>query len=133
MQTGIVDGLEQNAGTVLGMKLYETAKFCYLSEHMFLPLAATASPRVVSRLSPDLLSAFLQAGEEAAVHQYSVTAAKVQTATDELVKLGVKYTPMTQADRSTARSEVRRKVWEPFTDKLPLTKSLVLEIDSDRA
>jgi tripartite ATP-independent transporter DctP family solute receptor len=132
LQTGIVDGFEQNAGTVLGMKLYETTKNCYLSEHMFLPISAAASPRVISTMPADLLPAFLQAAQEASVYQYAETPAKVQKATDELVKLGVKYSPMTPGDRKAVRQEVTRKVWDPFTDKYPLTKPLIAEIDNDR-
>jgi hypothetical protein len=54
-------------------------------------------------------------------------------ATDQLVKFGVKYAPMSPADRKAVREEVRRKVWAPFIEKYPLTKPLIAEIDSDRA
>jgi TRAP-type C4-dicarboxylate transport system substrate-binding protein len=100
---------------------------------MFLPLAAAASQRVMTTLPADLKPAFLPAAQEAAVYQYVQTAAKVQKATDELTRVGVKFTPMTPADRKAVRQEVMKKVWDPFTEKYPLTKSLVLEIDSDRA
>jgi tripartite ATP-independent transporter DctP family solute receptor len=132
MQTGIVDGFEQNAPTVLGFKLYETAKSCYETEHMFLPLSAAASPRVISTLPKDLLPAFLQAAQEACVYQYGITPARVKKATAELVKLGVSYTPMSAAERKAARDAVRQKVWQPYTDKYPLIKPLVAEIDADR-
>jgi tripartite ATP-independent transporter DctP family solute receptor len=133
LQTGIVDGFEQNAGTVLGMKLYEMTKYCYLSEHMFLPITAAASPRAISRMPADLLPAFLKAAEEASLYQYSVTPDKVKTATEQLMKLGVTYSPMAPADRKAVRQEVNRKVWQPFIDKYPLTKPLIAEIDADRA
>ncbi len=133
LQTGIVDGFEQNAPTVLGMKLFETSKACFLSEHMFLPLAAAASPRLLGALSPELGSAVVAAAQEAAVHQLAETPAKVAKATEALKSAGVAFTAMSADDRKAARQAVKAKVWGPFVEKYPATKALVEEIDRDRA
>jgi tripartite ATP-independent transporter DctP family solute receptor len=132
LQTGIVDGFEQNAPTVLGMKLFETSKACYLSEHMFLPLAVAASPRAMSTLPAEIKAALITAAAEAAVHQLAETPAKVAQATEALKKAGVVFTPMSADDRKAARAAVTEKVWGPFTEKYPRTRELVAEIDRDR-
>ncbi len=133
LQTGIVDALEQNAGTVLGMKFFEVTKNCYLSEHMFTPMSIAASARAMSKVPPSLMPAFRKAADEACAYQFAQTPDKVRQATDELVKRGVTFTAMSAGDRTTARQAVLHKVWQPFIEKYPLTKPLVSEIDSSRA
>ncbi len=133
LQTGIVDGFEHNAPTALAVKLYETTKNCYLSEHMLLPVAAAVSPRLMNILPAELKSAFLNAASEASDYQYAQTPAKVQKAISALQKAGVTFTPMSKSDREAARKVVKDKVWAPFIDKYPLAKPLIAAIDSDRA
>jgi TRAP-type C4-dicarboxylate transport system substrate-binding protein len=115
------------------MKFYEIAKYCFQSEHMFTSLSAAASQRAMSKIPADMLPAFLKAAQEASTYQFAQTAAKVKKAADELVKLGVTFTPMSSADRKLARQEVTRKVWLPFIESYPLTKPLIAEIDANRA
>jgi tripartite ATP-independent transporter DctP family solute receptor len=65
LQTGVVDGAENNPPSVRSMKFYEVTDTFVLNEHARIPDVLIASKRVMDRLSPEQQEAIMQAGREA--------------------------------------------------------------------
>lgn len=68
LQTGVVDGGENNHPSVISMKFYEVSKFYTIDEHMRIPDVNIISTKVFEKLSKSQQAAVLQAGEEATAY-----------------------------------------------------------------
>ncbi|RJQ55118.1 MAG: TRAP transporter substrate-binding protein [Desulfobacteraceae bacterium] len=65
LQTGVVDGAENNPPSLISMKFYEVSKYFILNEHMRIPDVNIVSTRVFDKLSKDQQNAVMQAALEA--------------------------------------------------------------------
>ena len=65
LQTGVVDGAENNPPSIRSMKFYEVTKVLVLNEHARIPDILIASKRVMDRLTPKQREAIFQAAREA--------------------------------------------------------------------
>jgi tripartite ATP-independent transporter DctP family solute receptor len=65
LQTGVVDGAENNHPSVLSMKFYEVSKYYTLDEHARIPDMLIMSKKVYDNLPADQQKAVEQAGREA--------------------------------------------------------------------
>jgi tripartite ATP-independent transporter DctP family solute receptor len=68
LQTGVVDGAENNHPSVISMKFYEVSKAYSLDEHMRIPDVNIVSTKVFEKLSKSQQAAILKAGEEATAY-----------------------------------------------------------------
>jgi tripartite ATP-independent transporter DctP family solute receptor len=62
LQTGVVDGAENNHPSVVAKKFYEVSKFYSLDEHMRIPDVLAMSMKLWTQLKPDQQAAVLEAG-----------------------------------------------------------------------
>ncbi len=53
-QTGVVDGFEHDAATVLASKFDEVVKYCWLTEHLFSPMVVVIGKRGLDRIPANL-------------------------------------------------------------------------------
>jgi TRAP-type C4-dicarboxylate transport system substrate-binding protein len=63
LQTGVVDGAENNHPSVVAKKFYEVSKFYTLDEHMRIPDLLLVSMRLWNQLSEDQKNALVEAGQ----------------------------------------------------------------------
>jgi tripartite ATP-independent transporter DctP family solute receptor len=75
LQTGVVDGAENNPPSIRSMKFYEVTKVLVLNEHARIPDILIASKRVMDRLTPKQREAIFQAGREAEAYMRGAWAA----------------------------------------------------------
>jgi len=68
LQTGVVDGAENNHPSVISMKFYEVSKYYSLDEHMRIPDVNIVSTKVFDKLTKSQQAAILKAGEEATAY-----------------------------------------------------------------
>ena len=68
LQTGVVDGAENNHPSMISMKFYEVSKYYSLDEHMRIPDVNIISTKVFEKLSKTQQAAILKAGEEATAY-----------------------------------------------------------------
>jgi TRAP-type transport system periplasmic protein len=132
VQTGVVDGFEHDAATVLATKLYEVSKHCWLTEHLFSPMIAVMGRRGQAKLSGEVRPALLQAAAEATAYQRAHAAEKGRAAVEELKRLGVVFEPMAAAQRDSVRREMQAKLWTAFAAQYPVTKPLFEAIAAAR-
>lgn len=132
VQTGVVDGFEHDASTVLATKLYEVTRHCFLTEHLFPPMVAVIGKRGLDKIPADIRAAFLQAAQEASLYQRAQAAEKGRAAFEELRKLGITFHPMAKPERDALRKQMEAQLWPAFANQYPPTKPLFQAIASAR-
>ena len=132
VQTGVVEGFEHDASTVLATKLYEVTRHCFLTEHLFPPMIAVIGKRGLDRIPADIRPAFLQAAQEASLYQRAQAGEKGRAAFEELKKLGITFHPMAKAERDGLRKQMEGQLWPAFADQYPPTKPLFKAIAAAR-
>jgi TRAP-type transport system periplasmic protein len=92
LQTGAVDGSDNGTSVIKAMKFNEFQKHLAILEHFagFAPLLA--SPRFMSRLSPEQQKTFLQCAKEAGQYQIAAVESEVETIRKYLGDNGMQVT-----------------------------------------
>ncbi len=124
LQTGVVDGFEHDAASVLQYKFAEQVKYCWLTEHLFSPMVCVIGKHGLEKVPADMRAAFLKAANDATVYERGVAAEKGKAATAELMRLGVTFTPMAKAEREQVRKEMEVRVWASFIKEYPVTQPM---------
>jgi tripartite ATP-independent transporter DctP family solute receptor len=132
VQTGVVDGFEHDASTVLATKLYEVTHHCFLTEHLFPPMVAVIGKRGLDKIPADIRPAFLQAAQEASRYQRAQAAEKGRAAFEELKKLGIVFHPMAKPERDGLRKVMETQLWPAFANQYPPTKPLFQAVAAAR-
>jgi tripartite ATP-independent transporter DctP family solute receptor len=123
-QTGVVDGFEHDAGTVLASKLNEVTKSCWQTEHLFSPMVVVIGRRSMDKIPASLRPAFLKAVADSTVQQRVIANDKAGAAIEELKKKGMTFFPMSTADRAAVRKEMQARLWADFAKQYPATAPL---------
>ena len=124
LQTGVIDGLEHDAPTILQFKFYEKASNLTLTEHIFDPVSPIVSAASLKRLSASQQEAVRQAAAIGAKNQRPKAAAAAAAAMEQLKHHGVR---MIEIDRATLTREVK-PLYTSFTDQRPDTKPVLQAI-----
>jgi len=132
-QTGVVDGFEHDAATVLASKLNEVVKYCWLTEHLFSPMVVVIGKRGMDKIPNDLRPAFMKAAADATAKQRAIATDKGNQAVEALTKLGMGFSPMAKAEREQVRKEMEAKLWSNFAKEHPDTAPLFTAISAARA
>jgi tripartite ATP-independent transporter DctP family solute receptor len=132
-QTGVVDGFEHDAATVLASKLNEVVNFCWLTEHLFSPMVVVIGKRGMDKIPADLRPAFMKAVNDATVEQRRIANQKSGAAIEELKRKGMTFYPMVAAERSAVRATMQANLWAGFARQYPVTAPLFTAIDAARA
>ena len=96
LQTGVVDGAENNHPSVLSMKFYEVSKFYTLDEHARIPDILIMSLKTYNSLPADQQQAIEQAGREAEAFMRGAWTVSEVTA---LAQLKSKFTEIIEVDK----------------------------------
>jgi tripartite ATP-independent transporter DctP family solute receptor len=113
LQTGVVDGAENNDPSILTMKFYEVSKYYTLDEHARIPDILLASKPVFDKLSPEQQQATKQAGKEAEAYMRGAWAMAEQDARTALKErfteiISVDKQPFIDAVHDLVQSEAGR-------------------------
>lgn len=128
LQMGVIDGVEQDAPTVLAGKFYEVAKFATLTQHIYNPIVVTINKASFDRIPAELKPAILKAAEDATKYQRLQAAEAEVRAFDELKKLGV---TVTTTDRDYFAKLVK-PVWGEFAKQYPAVQPILDAVESVR-
>ncbi len=96
LQTGVVDGAENNHPSLVSMKFYEVSKYYTIDEHARIPDILVASKKVMDQLSPEQQTAIKTAGKLAQAYMRGAWAVAEQTALAQLEDL---YTEIIEVDK----------------------------------
>ncbi|MEP6823809.1 MAG: TRAP transporter substrate-binding protein DctP, partial [Ramlibacter sp.] len=132
-QTGVVDGFEHDAGTVLASKLNEVTKSCWQTEHLFSPMVVVIGKRSQDKIPANLRAGFLKAVADSTAQQRLIASDKATAAIEDLKKKGMTFFPMAPAERASVRKEMEAKLWADFAKQYASTAPLFSAINSARA
>ena len=126
LQTGVIDGAENNAPSFESTRHYEVAKFYTLDEHMMVPEALVVSKTLWDSLTPEDQTAFRDAARASAETQRKLWAEREAASTKILEENGVTIMPV---EDKTLFIDAMAPVYERFvnTDEL---KALLAEIQA---
>ena len=91
MQTGVVDGAENNEPTVLAQNHYQVAKVYSLTGHLIIPEIFVFSKRTWETLTPEDQALVKKFAREAQLEQRQLWDEKTSKATDELKAKGLQF------------------------------------------
>jgi len=132
VQTGVVEGFEHDAASVLANKLDEVVRNSWQTNHLFSPCIAVIGKRGLAKIPADLQPAFMAAARDASIHQREAAKIKGAEAIAALTKGGMTFFPMSDAERENTRQLMREKLWVPFTQTNPVTAPVLAAIDAAR-
>jgi tripartite ATP-independent transporter DctP family solute receptor len=96
LQTGVVDGAENNHPSLVSMKFYEVSKYYTVDEHARIPDVLVASKKVMDQLTPEQQEEIKYAGKLAQAYMRGAWAVSEQTALAQLEEL---YTEIIEVDK----------------------------------
>jgi TRAP-type transport system periplasmic protein len=129
LQTGLVDGIEHDATTMLAAKFFEAAKFLCLTQHTFQAIPLLMSKRAFDRIPAKYREGFLAAAKEGVRHEREMAVAAEAEAMAELQQKGV---TVTKCDRSLFEARVR-PLWADYVAKYPKSKPILDGLLKSRA
>src|SRR5437660_10866679 len=109
MQTGVVDGAENNEPTVLAQNHYQVAKVYSLTGHLIIPEMFVFSKVSWDKLSKDDQALLKKLSREAQIEQRQLWDEKTVKATEELKAKGVQFVPADKQGFFKATQPVRDK------------------------
>jgi tripartite ATP-independent transporter DctP family solute receptor len=128
LQTGVVDGAENNHPSVVAKKFYEVSKYYTLDEHMRIPDLLVMSMRLYNQLNAEQKAAVVEAGERA--QAYMRGAWKISEQKD-LQELKAKFTQIIEVDKQPFMDSVAPLV-NAEAKRLEVEKTVAFIIESGK-
>lgn len=120
IQTGVVDGAENNAPSLWTMKHYEVCKYYALDEHSMVPEVVMLSKKVWDTLSPEDQKLVMQVAAESVDYEKKLWAELTNKSLENLKQHGVII--------SKVDKEPFRKAVQPVYAKYPEYKTIINQI-----
>lgn len=128
LQTGVVDGAENNHPSVVAKKFYEVSKYYTIDEHMRIPDVIAMSMKLYNQLNDDQKKAVLEAG--ARTQAYMRGAWKISEVKD-LEALKAKFTQIITPDKAPFVKAVSGMVGEEGK-RLGVEKTIAFILDTQK-
>jgi tripartite ATP-independent transporter DctP family solute receptor len=128
LQTGVVDGAENNHPSVVAKKFYEVSKYYTLDEHMRIPDTIIMSMKLWNQLNDDQKKAVLEAGQRA---QAYMRGAWHVSEVKDLAELKSKFTEIVTPDKAPFVKAVSGLVAEEGK-RLGVEKTIAFILDSQK-
>ncbi|QHI98461.1 twin-arginine translocation signal domain-containing protein [Xylophilus rhododendri] len=133
VQTGVVEGFEHDAGTVLSSKFNEVVKHCLLTEHLFSPVCTSIGKRAMAKIPPELRAAFQESADEASRYQREMALSKGTEALATLKAQRMNFVEVPAADRKLLRDRMQADLWPSVIKQYPATQPIMDIINKTRA
>ncbi|MEP7069953.1 MAG: TRAP transporter substrate-binding protein DctP, partial [Usitatibacter sp.] len=118
LQTGVVDGAENNEPTVLAQNHFQVAKVMSLTGHLIIPEIFVFSKRTWDTLSNEDQALVRRFAREAQIEQRQLWDEKTAKAADELKAKGMKFVPADKEAFFAATQPVRDKYGSKYAGLL---------------
>jgi tripartite ATP-independent transporter DctP family solute receptor len=119
LQTGVIDGAENNPPTLLEHNHYQSAKFYTLTEHLILPEPVVMSKATWNKLTPEQQTLVKTLAREAQMEERVLWDKKSAEAETKLKAAGVEFITLTPEQKKAffdATQPVRDKYGAPYKD-----------------
>jgi tripartite ATP-independent transporter DctP family solute receptor len=119
LQTGVIDGAENNPPTMLEHNHYQNAKFYTLTQHLILPEPVVISKATWTKLTPDQQALVKKVAVEAQAEERVLWDKKSSDSEAKLKAAGVEFITLTPEQKKAfydATAAVRAKYGAPYAD-----------------
>ena len=116
LQTGVIDGAENNPPTLLEHNHYQNAKFYSLTGHLILPEPIVMSKITWEKLTPDQQTLVKKAAKAAQAQERTLWDAKSASSEEKLKAAGVEFITVDKKPFYEATASVRQKYGAPYAD-----------------
>ncbi|MFJ7311699.1 TRAP transporter substrate-binding protein [Pseudomonas sp. NPDC098747] len=116
LQTGVIDGAENNPPTLLEHNHYQNAKFYSLTGHLILPEPIVMSKITWNKLTPDQQVLVKKAAKAAQADERTLWDAKSASSEEKLKAAGVEFITVDKKPFYEATASVREKYGAPYAD-----------------
>ncbi|MFO2462876.1 TRAP transporter substrate-binding protein [Pseudomonas sp. 15FMM2] len=118
LQTGVIDGAENNPPTLLEHNHYQSAKYYTLTEHLILPEPIVMSKITWEKLTPDQQTMVKKAAKAAQAEERVLWDKKTASSEEKLKAAGVEFITVDKKPFYEATAGVRAKYGAPFADMI---------------
>jgi TRAP-type transport system periplasmic protein len=125
LQTGLIDGLEHDAPTILQNKWFETAKYLALTEHIFNPLTVVIAASTMAKIPAEHRDAFMSAAKEATAYQRTQAVDAEKKAMVDLQGKGVTVAKVDKAEFKSLVSPLWGKFTGEHSDAKPILDAIL--------
>ena len=116
LQTGVIDGAENNPPTLLEHNHYQNAKYYSLTGHLILPEPIVMSKITWEKLTPDQQALVKKAAKAAQAEERVLWDKKSADSEEKLKKAGVEFITVDKKPFYDATAPVRAKYGAPYAD-----------------
>jgi len=116
LQTGVVDGAENNPPTLLEHNHYRTAKYYTLTGHLILPEPIVMSKTTWNKLTPEQQEMVKKFAKEAQLEERKLWDEKTASSEEKLKAAGVEFIEVDKQPFYEATAPVREKYGAAYAD-----------------
>lgn len=116
LQTGVIDGAENNPPTLLEHNHYQSAKYFTLTNHLILPEPVVMSKTTWNRLTPEQQVLVKKVAREAQMEERALWDAKSAASEEKLKAAGVEFIAVDTKPFYDATAPVREKYGAQYAD-----------------
>lgn len=116
LQTGVIDGAENNPPTMLEHNHYQNAKYYTLTGHLILPEPVVMSKDTWNSLSEEQQALVKKVAKEAQLEERKLWDAKSAASEEKLKAAGVEFITVDKKPFFDATAPVREKYGAPYAD-----------------
>ncbi|MHC8401368.1 TRAP transporter substrate-binding protein [Pseudomonas sp. MDT1-17] len=116
LQTGVIDGAENNPPTLLEHNHYQNAKFYSLTGHLILPEPIVMSKITWEKLTPEQQVLVKKTAKAAQAQERTLWDAKSASSEEKLKAAGVEFITVDKKPFYEATAAVREKYGAPYAD-----------------
>jgi len=126
LQTGVVDGAENNPPSYVFDNHYQVAKFYTIDEHLIVPEMLVFSKKAWDGMSKDDQALLLKFAKEAQQEERKLWVAYEQQAMDKAKAAGIQIIQVSDADKKAFQDAVK-PVWDKYGPKYAATVKRIQE------
>jgi tripartite ATP-independent transporter DctP family solute receptor len=116
LQTGVIDGAENNPPSFVFDNHYQVAKFYTIDEHLIVPEMVVFSKKIWDTLSKDEQALLVKFGKEAQQEERKLWETYEKQAMDKAKAAGITVTEVSVADKKAFQDAVK-PVWDKYGPK----------------
>lgn len=126
LQTGVVDGAENNPPSFVFDNHYQAAKFYTVDEHLIVPEMVVFSKKIWDTLSKDEQALLVKFGKEAQQEERKLWDVYEKQAMDKAKAAGIEIIQVSDADKKAFQAAVK-PVWDKYGPKYAATIKRIQE------
>ncbi|QXI30149.1 TRAP transporter substrate-binding protein [Pseudomonas vanderleydeniana] len=116
LQTGVIDGAENNPPTLLEHNHYQNAKYYALTGHLILPEPVVMAKSTWEKLTPEQQALVRQLARQAQLEQRALWDAKSASSEEKLKAAGVEFVEVDKKPFYEATASIRQKYGAPYAE-----------------